>query len=318
MTGRVSPVANETGTEDRINAGPRLSVVVCTYNRAALLGECLASLAGQTSDASVFEVIIVDNNSRDETEAVAQRFCTRAPNFRYVVETEQGLSHARNRGLAEARGNFVAYIDDDAKAAPGWTAEILRFFDEVPEADAVGGPYLSHALQPLPEWFPPEYGTWSLGEGEAELQAGQSLQGTNMIFRQDVLARLNGFSTRIGMAGAKLSYGEETHLMYRMHELGNRIFYSHSIVVSHAILGYKLSLWWLLRSVFANGRSGIPLYGPMGGRLRSLLRLGKTAAQGLVRFFTLRERHIKTRVYRAFSPTLWQLGFVVALFEQRR
>jgi len=269
-------------------------------------------------DASRFEVIIVDNNSADDTAYVAKVFCTSASNFRYVVETVQGLSHARNRGLAESHGSLVAYIDDDARARSNWVSAIVEFYGRVPEADAVGGPYQSHAAQPLPSWFPPDYGTWSLGEFEGELPAGQSLQGTNMVYRRDVLAGLGGFSTDIGMEGTKLSYGEETHLIFRMRNVGKRIYYSNVIVVSHAILSYKLTLRWLLRSAFANGRSSIPLYGSMGGRLRALLRVGKTGAEGIVRFFTVKERFIKARIYRAFSPTFWQVGFTVAVFAQRR
>ena len=318
MTDVRPPGANRAVPEEGNHQPPAVSVVVCTYNRATLLAECLESLAAQTTSASLFEVIVVDNNSRDETRAVAERYCNGRANFRYVVESVQGLSHARNRGLAESRGGLIAYIDDDAKAPSDWIAAILRFFARVPEADAAGGPYLAHCANPLPEWFPSEYGAWSLGEFEGELPAGQSLQGTNMIFRREVLVRLNGFETGIGMSGAKLSYGEETHLIYRMRELGAKVFYSQAIVVSHAILAYKLSLWWLLQSTFANGRSSIPLYGRMGGRVRSLLRLAKTATQGAIRFFTVEERFIKTRIYRAFSPVLWQLGFVVALFEHSR
>ena len=88
-----------------------------------------------------------------------------------MVETAQGLSHARNRGLAESHGSVVAYIDDDAKARSNWASAIIEFYDRVPEADAVGGPYQSHAAQLLPSWFPLDYGTWSLGEFEGELRA---------------------------------------------------------------------------------------------------------------------------------------------------
>ncbi|MGD8380729.1 MAG: glycosyltransferase, partial [Syntrophobacterales bacterium] len=94
----------------------KISVIVCTYNRAELLGGTLRTLCHQTLDTSEYEVIVVDNNSTDNTREVVDEFCRRSSNVRYCFEPQQGLSHARNQGLQEAKGKYVAYIDDDARA----------------------------------------------------------------------------------------------------------------------------------------------------------------------------------------------------------
>ena len=95
---------------------PLISAVICTYNRADLLAGAIESLLEQTLNPAHREIIVVDNASTDGTRAVVEQF---APDgVRYVLETRQGLGYARNRGWQEARGEFVAYIDDDARA-PG-------------------------------------------------------------------------------------------------------------------------------------------------------------------------------------------------------
>ena len=82
---------------------PEISVVVCTYNREKMLPECLDSLANQRANKNLYEVIVVDNNSKDNTSKVANEFVTKYSNFKILFEQNQGLSHARNLGLKEAK-----------------------------------------------------------------------------------------------------------------------------------------------------------------------------------------------------------------------
>jgi glucosyl-dolichyl phosphate glucuronosyltransferase len=106
---------------------PQLTIVICTYNRAALLQKALASLVVQTLPAAQFEVIVVDNNSTDDTAVVCAAFAAQHPTLllRHVVETKQGLSHARNGGFAAAEAEYVTYLDDDAIAAPDFAEQIV-------------------------------------------------------------------------------------------------------------------------------------------------------------------------------------------------
>lgn len=124
----------------------RLSLIIATYNRARPLLEALESVVAQDAPLALWECVVVNNNSQDDTEARFADFAARHPAFalRMVREPHQGLSHARNCGIAAARGEYLAIIDDDERINPGFVAAYIRFFDTHPDAVAAGGAsYLS-------------------------------------------------------------------------------------------------------------------------------------------------------------------------------
>jgi glycosyltransferase involved in cell wall biosynthesis len=97
-----------------------ISVVICTYNRADLLKIAIDSLLKQSLDAAEFEILIIDNNSKDTTQRVGSAYAKNHKNVTYFLEEKVGLSHARNRGYLEAKGNYVAYADDDCNLPIDW------------------------------------------------------------------------------------------------------------------------------------------------------------------------------------------------------
>ena len=99
-----------------------ITVILCTYNRCATLSRALASVAAsELPQVAKWEVIVVDNNSTDGTRAVVEEFCRQHPGrFRYLFESRQGLSQARNAGIREARGDILAFMDDDVTVEPTW------------------------------------------------------------------------------------------------------------------------------------------------------------------------------------------------------
>ena len=119
----------------------RLSLIIATYNRAAELVAALESVVRQTAPADAWECVVVNNNSQDDTAARFAAFAARFPelNLRLVTETRQGLSYARNRGIAETAGEYIAVIDDDERINPGFIAAYIDFFDRHPEAVSAGG-----------------------------------------------------------------------------------------------------------------------------------------------------------------------------------
>ena len=294
---------------------PILSVIVCTYNRSFWMRNCLESLVEQCRDESRVEVLIVDNNSTDDTRTVAEEYTARLPNFRYLLEQVQGLSHGRNRGYREARGELVAYIDDDARAHPDWVISIIRFFEIHPQVTGVGGPYNAFSTVSIPDWFPSEYGRRSLGSETRAIRDNEWISGTNMIFRKQALEEIGGFDTGLGMAGNKISYGEETNLVRRMRANGMQIYYCPTIVVDHVIMPYKLSLRWLLQSNYSNGKDGVKTFEYKGNAITYLPALIRGLLLVPVKFFTCNERYFKTRIYRSVSQLYWQLGFFVKLLE---
>src|SRR5256885_6931960 len=118
----------------------QLSVVVCTYNRCDLLEHCLHSLEKQTIEKGLFEVIIIDNNSRDDTKQIVQKFTDRNPHFKYIFEGKQGLGYSRNRGYKESKYDWVAYVDDDAIIHSNYVERALWIISNYP-FDCFGGVY---------------------------------------------------------------------------------------------------------------------------------------------------------------------------------
>jgi len=172
---------------------PDISVVVCTYNRAALLTRTVESLFAQQAEAARFEILVVDNNSTDNTRAIVESLQTKSPvRLRYFFEPRQGNAYARNTGVEQAQAPIVAFIDDDVVAADGWVSAIKSGFDRYPQLSFIGGKVL-----PLWDTDPPSWLTrshWAplalldYGDEEKEI-AGQMPLGlltANIAFKKEV------------------------------------------------------------------------------------------------------------------------------------
>lgn len=297
---------------------PLVSVVVCTYNRSLLLAGCLDSLARQCVDKNRFEVVVIDNNSSDNTCDEVRKYCELHNNFRVVREERQGLACARNRGWQEAKGAYVAYVDDDARAASDWVGAICSFIGRMPHIDAFGGPYMALYASRKPEWYKDEYGSWSLGEVERPLCDKEHLNGTNMIFKKTVFAEVGGFAENLGMVGATISYGEETNFDRKLKAAGKKLYYSPTIVVDHLVFPHKMSLEWMLSAVFKNGLAGPITFEFERNISKALVRLFVELVIGVKRAVFTRETHIQNRIYEALRGVVWQTGVLVAMIRQCR
>lgn len=236
-----------------------ISVVVCTYNRAELLSKCLHSLTKQTLDLSVFEVIVVDNNSTDTTIDVARQYAKNNHNFRVVSEFIQGHSHARNRGWLEAQGSYIAYLDDDAKATPDWCERILNAFNSVnPRPVAVGGQiHPFYEISP-PEWFTDDFEIRTWGDTACFLEpprACHGFSGSNMAIQRSILERFGGFSSRYGMVQGKLRMGEDAEFFFRIYDQEPGFWYDPLIKVYHWVPKEKLKVWHRIIRSYNAGQS---------------------------------------------------------------
>jgi len=234
---------------------PLISVVVCTYNRSDLLHGCLESLIDQTLDKGLFEVIVVNNNSTDKTQSIAEEFAINEPNFKVVMEPNQGLSHARNRGWVEANGEYVGFIDDDCRVPIQWLSIAKEIIDRE-NPDVFGGPYFAFYNSPKPAWFKDSYGSHVQGDEARALAYDEYLDGANIFFRLFLLQDLGGFDTQLGMSGNKIAYGEETALMKLIHaeRPDKLIYYDPRLYVYHLVQAQKMNLFWIMRSRFSGGR----------------------------------------------------------------
>jgi len=232
---------------------PMFSIVVCTYNRSAILRSCLDSLAEQTIPADRYEVIVVDNNSTDSTGIVATDFAQRYPHFRDITESKQGLSHARNRGWKEAVSDWVAYIDDDAKASPQYGERLLHIIEHYP-FDCFGGVYTPWYKYGKPRWFKDEYASNITVQDHTGILSRGYASGGNFVIRRSLLEKFGGFQPGLGMRPDTIAYGEEALLQMQLRDAGYAIGFDPQLVGEHLVGREKLSPWWQIRSAYARGR----------------------------------------------------------------
>ena len=234
---------------------PLISVVVCTYNRAKLLAGVLKTLCEQGLGASDYEVIVVDNNSNDDTPMTVERFCSQYANIQYYFEPHQGLSQARNLGWQEANGEYVAYIDDDCLASRRWL-EVAKDIITARTPLAFGGPYFAYSNSPKPRWFKDSYGSHVQGTTARWLSENEYLDGGNFFVRRELLESLGGFDINFGMSGGRIGYGEETALLRKIRTTrqGELIYYDPRLYVHHLVAARKMNLRWIMRQRFITGR----------------------------------------------------------------
>ncbi len=236
-----------------------ISVIICTYNRAALLADALQSVCEQRLDQARYEVIVVDNNSTDHTPAVVDAFAQHYPQIRYCREPQQGISSARNRGWREAKGEYVAYIDDDCKAPPEWL-QVAQTIIQQQKPLEFGGPALAYCNTTKPVWWRDTYDAYySLDRDRpvGYLPAEREIYGCNLFLQRAILTQMGGFNPALGVNGDKLAYGEETELHARLCALlpEHRAYFDPKLYVYHLLRPEKLSPWWHLHSFFMHGQA---------------------------------------------------------------
>ncbi len=240
----------------------RLSLIIATYNRAEPLLEALESVVSQTAPASEWECVVVNNNSQDDTVARFEAFAARYPalDLRLVTERRQGLSHARNRGIAETTGEYIAIIDDDERINPGFIAAYIGFFDAHPAVAAAGGRIIPEYPAGRPRWMSkyteiPIANPIDLGDRARPFPAGKIPGGGNMALRRAAVEKYGAFDPSLGRTGTKLIGGEESDLFERLARAGERCWYVPDAVMWHIIPPQKLTESYFRRLCFHIGVS---------------------------------------------------------------
>ena len=240
----------------------RLSLIIPTHNRAAQLLRALESVVQQTVDPTLWECVVVDNASTDDTAERFARFAAAHPRFdlRMVYESEPGVSYARNRGLREARAEIVASIDDDERIDDGFIASYIDFFDTHPEAVVAGGRIIAEYETARPDWMShytemPVANPMDFGDRVRLFPTGRVPGGGNMAFRRAAALRYGGFDVALGRVGRELIGGEENDLFERMRRGGEAIWYVPGAVMHHIIPPEKLTESYFRRLCYNVGRS---------------------------------------------------------------
>ena len=271
-----------------------ITVILCTYNRCESLVKALDSVALSHMPESVaWEVLVVDNNSHDRTRDVVADFCVRYPGrFRYLFERQPGKSHALNRGIAEAQGDVLAFLDDDVRVEPMWlqnlTAALLKG-----KLAGCGGRVLPEWNSAPPRWLPKgdyyrapvprekarsctpkqwpqipdnkeRYALGPLALFDLGLEAGRLTEppfGTNMAFQKAMFAKYGGFRVDLGPRPGSEIRCEDTEFGRRLLAGGEQLWYEPSAIVYHPVTQNRLRKQYFLAWWFAKARADIQAFG---------------------------------------------------------
>jgi len=240
-----------------------LTVVICTLNRASILRDTLESfLSMDLPEEGSVELLIVDNNSADETPLIAKQFAdTSSGRIRAVQERTPGLSHARNTGIAAARGDIIAFADDDVYFDRKWVKEILSAFTSDPGAHCAGGRSIPLFEHGEPEWMSPSlltvYGSTNSGDEVKVMHYPEHPFGLNMAFRREVFGAVGTFNANLGRVGSSLLSNEESDLFYRISQAGLKVVYTLHAIVQHRIPKARTDKKYILRRNYWQGVSDV-------------------------------------------------------------
>lgn len=235
----------------------RISVVICAHfdERWGDLAASVASVRSQTTPPTEI-LVMVDHNPR----LLARARMAFPDDVRVLPNiAERGLAGGRNSGVAAATGDAVAFLDDDADAAPDWLAQLaMRYVD--PRVVGVGGAVVPRWLAPRPPWFPPEF-DWVVGCDHADVPTEdapvRNFIGANMSFRRDTLRAIGGFRAEFGRTGTRLLTAEETELCIRVRQRwpGAVLLHAPGAVVHHRVPPSRVRPSYFRARCFAEGQS---------------------------------------------------------------
>lgn len=239
----------------------KASIAICTYNRVKLLRLCIASINSLSIPKKDFEVLVIDNNSKDETAAFCSTISSQYPglHFRYILETQQGVGFTRTRGAKEATGEIVAYIDDDCLAEENWLSEIVRFYEEHTDAMSTGGRIIPAYLTPVADWFGKYFwglvGNYDLGKKVFQMTGVRYPSGANMHFRKKAFEQYGYFDGQLGRSGKSLMAGEEKAMYLKLINGNEKVYYLPHVIVHHHVEGNKFDKQYVKRHSMGIGAS---------------------------------------------------------------
>lgn len=294
----------------------KISVVICTLNRAVLLDEALQCIQTLSYPLEDCETIVVDNGSEDNTKEIVLRWQGKLNNLRYVMEAQKGLSVARNRGFEEARYDWVAYLDDDARPDSQWLTELANGISNF-RCDAYGGPIETRFVVTPPDWILTQrlkgyYGDLDLGNQSIALKYPNCPNGSNMIFKKEILKQIGGFSSSLGRKGDSLLSAEESDVFLKIDELNYKVLYLPNAKVAHLVFPERMTKAFLRCRAFAQGQSDFIVFRNQKNFFRSSIK----------RFIIESKKILLHPIFSQFQNWVeWQtsvwylLGFFSKLFQ---
>lgn len=256
----------------------KLSIIIATNNRPTYLKRLLSSIPKHKN----VETIVIPNNF--------------------------GLSKARNLGSRKARGEYLAFIDDDAVASPSWVTNILAFIAKHKGVAIFGGPYTSINQSSIPGWIPAEITSKKLPYKQPHpINLGQEwLSGTNFVVKKSLLHKLGGFDENLGVKANSRGYGEETELQIRFSNAGYPVWYDPQIKVKHFFAIAKQNIRYLLTNQFRHGYFSRAVFQDL--RVNTV----KSTAGSILTHLATPQIPLKRRIYYLFAPMFYLAGSIWA------
>lgn len=248
----------------------KASVIVCTFNRSNVLAGLLESLLRMSVPPGVdWEVLVVDNNSSDATKSVTESFVAQHPHrIRYIFEGKQGKSFALNTAIQEARGEIVAFTDDDVTCHSLWLTELIGAIDKF-NCAGVGGKIVPVWSVTKPGWFEdtgphkltPAIVSFDLGDQSVPLKIAPF--GANVAFRKSLFQKYGGFRTDLGLTAKSRIGGEDTEFCRRLMNVGESLYYAPDAIIYHPVEKSRaersyFEAWYLGRGKASVRETGIP------------------------------------------------------------
>jgi glycosyltransferase involved in cell wall biosynthesis len=237
----------------------KVTVAIPTYNRADFLRQTLAGITAQQFPREHFEVLVIDNNSRDHTRAVVAEFATTHPAPRYIHEPQQGLDHARNRALTEARGEIIVFGDDDILVKPDWLAQLAvpLLADPARRIGAVGGEVIPVFPDGLPDWVREWHAPLAFRPDLGPLEAKHSPMGANLAFPKWVFGQLGPFHTALDRAAGNYFSGGDSEMIRRVRAAGLEVWFAPAAAVQHQMPASRTTFRYASRHAFDSARSRV-------------------------------------------------------------
>jgi len=307
-----------------------ISVIVATRDRAALLSETIEAIAGQESPGGLYEIVIVDNGSVDNTRDTVAEAARRLPvSISYVHEPRPGKSHALNTAVASARGDLLVFTDDDVLPAPGWLAAFVGAMNDT-GADFATGRILPKWEADPPAWVSPQlYGALSVADGGPErlpLSKGVNSQimpmGGNLALKRHVVESVGGWNPDLGSLQGTLRTGEDHEFALKMLDAGFAGVYEPGAAVSHRVPADRLRVGYFRRWLTTNGGIHAALEARFPSTPHYLLNVPRyrwrlfagDVLDGLVGVLSLNRR----RAIAAYMRMTWFVAYVRGRWELRR
>ena len=244
-----------------MNKQVEISVIICTYNRQDYILDALESLKKQSLEKDRFEVIVVNNNSPDNTEAIVKEYIAlhQEYNFFFQMEKQQGASYARNTGASLAQSDLLVFMDDDAIAEANYLENILKFYSAHQGISGLGGRIIPRYIPSKPVWMShfvsSLVGNFDYSKTVTEFKPGKYPLESNMVVRKEDFNLVGGFNTALpGVKGTLRIGGEGKDFFLKLQKQGKRIFYDPSIIVHHVVEVNKLTSEYMYRVASGIGR----------------------------------------------------------------